>query len=427
MLYASIMSFISIEERLLMNISIGFYTLPVRFCVVALCMLLLAVPLHAQEDDEDATQARINIGQTVTDTITDAAIFDRFTFAAVAGDTVRATMAASDGLAPLLGIADGGGDVIVRTDTDANGDPLPPAEPDATVDLTFPIPEDGEYTLVASRMGTDTGTTSGSYTLTLERVEDFMVGVPDETFTCGEVEATTIVSLRLNAESERHRISVYGTDDFQPVISTQWGSDDIFEDCTTDSGAVGGDVVTFPGADAAITYEADSPNAAQFTLQGGRIGNMIVNIGSVGGGGGRFMIVVEGFAISTRQQSDLIEAYPGPAMVESGFDIYMVKTGVDRLDPQLELRSSDRVDEQICDDAGFTGCESMTPFDGAGTLFSDGQRVLGDRFSAGVRVVAPSDELVAVTFDSRAQNATGSYAVVVTGALAPPMIGPAAP
>jgi len=412
-----------------------------RMGLLMVCTLLLLTPLHAQEATEEptadptdrVTNGRISYAQTVEDTITQNSIFDRFTFDAREGDQIRAVMAAADGLVPRLGIADGSGDILVRSDQDADGSLLDAPEANATIELILTVPGDGAYALVPGRYDGAEGTSTGSYTLSLERVgsAQFLADLPQETFICEVGEATTLISVRFNAEvdSDEYRISAYGLGGVDPLLAVLWGSgDNELTDCSQDPTTMGGDAVILPTGET-FTLEGDQPeNAARFALRGGQqIGSVTANVGSIDGAPGRFMIVVEGFSLSQPEQLDSVEIALGPALAENGVAVYMVTTGQNRIDPGLEVRNEVTGEAVFCDDAGRADCTDVRSFVDAGVRFSLGGEVIGDRFTAGVAVVPRHNDLNTLEINSRARNATGDYALVIIGELLSTETGPTRP
>jgi len=413
-----------------------------RIGLITLLALLLALPLYGQETTEEptvdpndrVTNGRISYDDTIEDTVTANSIFDRFTFDAREGDFIRAVMVAGDGLVPRLGIADGSGDILVRTDQDTDGTVLDPPEANATVELTLTVPRDGPYALVPGRYDGMDGTSTGSYTLTLERVSSgqFLLDLPEDTFACDGVgTSTSLISIRFQTErgSEAYRISAYGLGELNPVLAVLWniGDTDV-TDCSRDPTTMGGDILALPSGETR-TLEGEQPgNAARFELRGTeQIGGITANVGSLDGATGRFVIVVEGFALSEPQQVDAIEVALGPAIADSGVVVYMVKQGRSRIDPVLEARDEVTGASVFCDDAGRVDCDEVRSFDGASVQFSLGEAIIGDRFAAGVVVLPRHNDLNTLELNSRARNATGNYALIIIGELAGESAGPNRP
>jgi uncharacterized protein YraI len=106
----------------------------------------------------------MDYGDTVSDYIGDDVAGGRYTFEAIAGDIVDIHMTRDSGdLDPQIIVLDANGQEIARND-DLSGEETR----DATIEgLT--IPEDGIYTIVATRYQENIGLTEGDYSLTLEK------------------------------------------------------------------------------------------------------------------------------------------------------------------------------------------------------------------------------------------------------------------
>ena len=124
------------------------------FLSVTTCYSAWAVCVNVSHAQDSPTSAPIAIDVPVLDRIPDAAPFDIWAFSAVAGEQYRADMQAAGGLAPLLGLRASSGDIIVASNQFNDGT-TQDAEPDDLVTIFFEIPSDGEYALIATRVGTD--------------------------------------------------------------------------------------------------------------------------------------------------------------------------------------------------------------------------------------------------------------------------------
>jgi hypothetical protein len=103
----------------------------------------------------------IQYGQTVTGTISDATVFQQYTFSGRAGDTVIITMETLSGnLDPLLLLGDADLNLIAEDDDGGGG---------FNARLEIVLPADGVYVIQATRygQGTNLGQSSGDYRLTL--------------------------------------------------------------------------------------------------------------------------------------------------------------------------------------------------------------------------------------------------------------------
>lgn len=392
---------------------------------IVMILLCFGATTYAQEDDQ-ITDDIIAFDQMVTDTITERSIFDMLHFIAQRGDVVVVTMQATDGLAPLVGIANQSRTILARSDEDAQGNVLPPAQPNETITLEFEIPEEGEYVIVATRVGNEAGITTGSYSLLLQRASTAGVRTNDlqaVTFRCGEHIVTTAATLRFSgrADVDTYRISVYGLDGFAPLIRVVAGSQGELTDCSPDNQMMLDDQFILPGEDLVdLSTVEGNLAAAQMGLRGGNTLDLVeLSIGSIDGTPGRYLAVIDGFSLSVPADEIVIEALLGPLATSTELLVYMVQVGSSRIDPFITLYGeSDDNENQTCDDAGRRGCENVPSIIGLMIDFGESDLIItGTRFDAGL-ILAPGDiEPMMLGLTSRARNATGKFAIVVIGAL----------
>ncbi|NDJ59536.1 MAG: hypothetical protein GYB67_00335 [Chloroflexi bacterium] len=357
----------------------------------------------------------IRYNMTVEGAIAGGISFDWWRFEGSAGDEIRIRMAAADGLAPLIGLLDGAASLIAQS---AAG------EVDGAVQLGFTLPRSGNYTIVATRVGINEGTTTGSYSLTLQLTSSAAaapaLNLQPLVFDCQGVEATTVFTLRyieLADEPGPNLITVYGLDGFQPVIRALIEGVDPL--CSTDGEEALGDVVTLPGAEPLTITNDDFGAAARFEIDlGGLTGFVTYMIGSADGAPGRYLAVIDGFTVEPRADLDALTIWHGPRpAANTDLLVYMVGTGANsRLDPFLRFYQA----EGGCDDAGGRGCESIPSIAGVGVTLADGRQLVGDRFDAGLRI--PSGDLDYREFElgSFSGNTSGQYALMIVGELLPP-------
>jgi hypothetical protein len=393
-----------------------------RKSVIYLILIALAaVPVFAQSND-NPTVLDINYDDVVQDTITSNAFYDWWTLEAGEGDDVVIDMEASGGLAPLIGILDGSGTLVAKSDDGAV---------DSTVTLEYVIPSAGHYTIVATRVDNVNGTTTGSYTLRLRRANSPVVNVDpyqDVTFTCKDrgFDATTAATLSIAEDPVPglvHRITVYGIDGFRPVIRANFDATNAkpFEICTIDATNTVGDSFTLPGEETRSITADTVDRASQIVLSGAdQMGIITLTIASKDGLPGRYMAVLEGFAIEPKDDMDTVDMRVGPlAAKTTGITAYMVAGENSRLDPFMTLVSTG----QTCDDAGRGDCSDVPTFAQAGVLLHDGQgntvSYVGDRSDAGLTVNPGNPDTVSLQLTSRNGDTHGSYVLFFIGALPP--------
>jgi hypothetical protein len=227
---------------------------------LVLC-LLLALPAAAQTEPD---AAYISYDSVVAGSISDDIFYEWWFIQASEGDVMMVEMAAADGLAPLIGLLDPNGDLIARSaDGEVNGTAL----------MEYTLPVTGLYTIVATRVDNQRGTTSGSYSL---RTRQISAGAGRDrpyqqvVFRCRDMNVTNVATLEFAedlATAGFYRINIYGLDDFVPVIRVYLEGVDL-TDCSSDSQAMGGHSFTLPGEET-IVVEGDRLNqAAQLTISG---------------------------------------------------------------------------------------------------------------------------------------------------------------
>ncbi len=372
----------------------------------AFLLLLLSTTTAVFAQDEPTIEL-IRYGMQVEGTISDEAFFDWWQFDAAQGDSIRVQMQASDGLAPLIGITSIGGDLLARSDDGA---------PDGMVELRFEIPADGRYTLVATRVGIESGTTTGSYSLNLTLTNPPVTRDPqyqEVTFRCRDTEAATVATIDFRQDEGdpgAYRISIYGLDGFTPALRVQ-SSEQGTDFCHVGDGDAGGAIFARPGEAPVTSTEAES---AQLVINTGGVdlGDIRLMIGGLNRTPGRYFAVIEGFNIEPSVDTDTIGvrlgALPG---VSTPLLVYMIGVGDNsRLDPRLAFE-----DGAVCDDAGRRGCDDVPGAQEVSVTFPEGGTIAGDRFDAGLRIEDRVQQTL--TLSSFAGRTRGDYAFVLIGEL----------
>jgi hypothetical protein len=384
------------------------FPLPRRLTLICLIILLLATVARAQ--DNAATSLPISYGATVSDTINNDAFFDHWQVNAQAGDRLYVRMGAANGLQPLIGILSAGGTLLARSSEGGANE---------AINLSFDVPEDGLYIVVATRAGNQFGTSTGSYSLLVDNLaatptRDLMY--QDVTFQCGESDAMAVATLhfaREDSDNGAYNIFVYGFYPFQPAIRVQSGDSEV---CITEPASALGDVLTLPGERPITLTEADLARTAEYTLTAENTpdpSSITITIGSYMQMPGRYLVLVGGFALEPSDDVDVLDARLAPLPGNNGrapMQLYVVGVN-NRLDPSI-ITATGR-----CDDAGRRGCEDVPSFDGAGVILNNGVRIVGDRFDAGVRLADTLPHpLQIVSFSGTTR---GEYALLLTGELPP--------
>ncbi len=395
--------------------------------LIILFCLALTIPALAQDDINSV--GNMSYGDVVEDTLTEVAFFDWWHIQVGAGDVVYVEMIAADGLVPLVGLLDSGGNLVARSD----GERI--AEINGVADLQYVAEIDGRYTIVATRDGNENGTSTGSYTLAVslmnpdtERPDLYQ----DVEFRCEDFIVTTAATIIFDEDAEQiefFRVSVYGLDGFQPAIRAHTETND-FTYCSHDTLDMGGDSFTLPGEETLplpdVEDDVNLDQAARLNLRstGIHFGPITYTIGSEDGSPGRYMAVIEGFSISPSSDRDYLTVQLGPLARETEMLLYMVGAENTRLDPLLRQIFEDNP-EIICDDAGRRDCANVPSITGAGATITsgDGVRVIGDRLDAGLLLNPGNPDLMILEMTSRGGETHGEYALIIIGELPPRDVG----
>lgn len=379
-------------------------------------ILLMALPAVAQEDAPMAES--ISYDSPLQDSITSGAIYDWWYLQASEGDQIVVDMQAKNGLAPLIGILDPNGNLAARSED---------GEPNSQVTLEYIAPADGEYRIVATRVGNENGTTTGDYELLVRRANAPIERVnpyQEVVFRCKDYEVTNAAVLEFSDDPDQadfYRINVYGMDGFVPIIRVYLDTLDV-TDCAQDFQAMDGDSYTLPGQDT-VTVTGNLLNyASQVTIRGAaEAGVVSLTVGSKDGSTGRFLVVVEGFTISPERDTEFIRVGQGPLAALTPLLVYMISGKNERLDPSMRLVSDDpESDGVVCDDAGRRGCDDVPSVNGLDVHVSvQDVEIVGDRFDAGVLLPKGAADLREIELSSFSGNTEGKYFLVLMGELPP--------
>ncbi|MFN8371806.1 MAG: hypothetical protein U0694_02870 [Anaerolineae bacterium] len=376
--------------------------------------LLVWFPAQAQDATPDAPGTfQISYDETVQQSITPGGFYDTWRLSAQTGDVIVAYMRASNGLAPFLAILDPSSDVVAQsTAGEVNGE--------VTVEWT--VVTAGIYTVYASRVDDQYGTTTGDYELEVRNANPQPNAVDpyeNATFQCQDFEAATAITVDFGDDPDQtsaYRISVYGFDGLQPVINI-YIPDLNVSDCSSDGRFMGGDVLTLPNDMTLTVPEGDSPIAGRLNISGAdRMGIISLTIGAAYRLPGRYVVVIEGLHIGA-QDGDSISIGSGPLAAGSPVLLYMVRAQNSRLDPFVQAVLNDGT-LLTCDDAGRRTCAGDVPtFRDSSIVFSEGNPLVGSRFDAGLLLAPALGELLTVGMTSFEYRTSGEYALVIIGQL----------
>lgn len=371
------------------------------------------------------TRSSISYGQVVEETLTQLSFVDIWEFYGTEGDHIIARMVARDGLAPLLGITDAGGDLVARSDLSIDGSMQLEAPENGISEINFVLPETGPYMLVATRVGNQEGTTTGSYSLSLTFVESAAETRPfqEVVFRCGAAEIITAAALELIPEpgDGDYHVSVYGFDGFDPYIRIDVVEADETLHCGNERGDTTGQQITVPD-DGEVIVDQEAVRAAQLPLgQINHLGLVRVIIGSRDGAAGRFYVVIEGPSIQPEGNVDRVNVLTAPRARTEPLWLYMLRGQRTRIDPQISFVLEQSQDSTVCDDAGRFDCDQVPSAEDYRFPLADNALLSGDRFSAGIRVESPDLLPAFAQLRSRTAATRGVYSILLIGTL-PPLV-----
>ncbi|MCK6580898.1 MAG: hypothetical protein L6Q98_22635 [Anaerolineae bacterium] len=374
--------------------------------------LAASAPKTLSAQGDSPTFLPVSYGQDIPGTISAEAFFDHWQIDAQAGDVMQIVMTGANGLAPLVGVLDPSRTLQAASIEGA---------PDGAVSLTYTVPEGGRYIVVATRAGSELGTTTGSYRLRIDNLNPQPTPTPPgfaplTPVACGAgatfAEADPALSISFEREqfdAVAYSIRVYGFDGFDPVMRLETGERDV---CISDSADARGDRILFPDGAAYTRSPDDLFATAQLVLSEGDFAEGSVRLTfanlNTNGSQGRFAAVIGGFRIEPAEDSDRLTLQLAESVVERGGSALIYVIGANnRLDPTLLW------DDQRCDDAGRRACSDVPGIAGAGVALNNGVQMLGDRFDAGVRLTTPDlREVQVVSFGGTTR---GEYALVIYG------------
>lgn len=381
-----------------------------------LAAILLALGAFASSAQEPTpalpTQSFIGIGETVEDTILNAAVFDLWEFSALTGDVLRIEMVGSDGLAPLIGIRSAAGNILARSDLSEDGT-VTDAPVNGVAVLEYTIPEEETYVIIATRAGLANGTTEGSYTLTLSFADEREAPARENllqpvTFRCGETLATTAATIAFDEPRDSMvtvSISVYGLDGFDPVIQQgRDGQTECLEPTPLEA------AITLPDG---TQYTQDEVLSVTYTLDASQ--PVYLTLGTRGELTGRYLVLIDGFLVDAQDDQDALFLRLGPRAIETELHIYMLNSPRARLDPVIELVRQEEGTVFRCDDAGRFDCDHIDAATGYHIEMGE-EGVRGGRLDAGA-VIATGDDTPTAAALSSANNATGPYFILLVGGI----------
>jgi hypothetical protein len=389
----------------------------IKILLLISLFLFTVIPAQAQEATPDAPgNFLIFYDEIVQQTITEGGFYDTWRVDAEVGDVIVAYIRASNGLAPFAAILDPGSDVVAESiEGEVNG----------IISVEWAVVAAGRYTVLATRVGDQYGTTTGDYELEVRNATGGtstaeVNPLEQATFQCQDFEAVNVLSVNFNedaGQTDSYRISVYGFDGLQPVIRIYIPTLDL-NDCSRDSQFMVGDTLTLPNEMTTTVLSEESHTAARLTLTGvEQMGGINLVIGSAYRTTGRYVLVIEGFNVGEGRDGDFIDIANGPLAAASPLLVYMVRAQGSRVDPFAQTILNDGT-LLTCDDAGRRTCQSGVPtFRDSSIIFNEGVSIIGSRFDAGLSVAPALGEHMQIGVTSFEYRTTGQYSIVIVGQL----------
>lgn len=405
--------------------------------------LLVSTPSHAQQNF-CKTATTIEYGQSATGRLDANTFAVAYCFTGEAGDTVVIEAEATSGnLDTFLVVTDPAGETIL-----AENDDIDSTNTDSQI--TYTLPESGMYLILVSRFGGEQGTSSGRFRLALSSsssggglgssgtpvpVED-KIADPSEvvTITCdtGEVLYGGVQFTFININPGfSYTVTVFGLDDFDPVVAVE--TEPGIGRCNDDDARAAGSFVAVPGEGSLIANR----RTAQVRFSLPRNGSPVITVGSFNGQGGRFVMVIEGLAISPATEADGFILRVPEAITDEPLSVYMISRFVD-LDPYLQVASGPGLNQAFdsdgylnpdfidydnvfilaeCDDAGQGTCAETPALPGGGVAISNGSDYVTGRVDAGIQGTPETSDPFLFVFSSYQGRTRGTYAIVVMGAV----------
>lgn len=379
------------------------------------CLLIVALAGTAAAQPSDSVTTNVILpGTEVTGEISPGALFDVWEFEGRVGEEYRVEMRGANGLAPLVGLRNSSGDIVVASNVLADGS-VAETEPNGTALLLFEIPADGSYALIATRVGASSGTTTGTYTLRFDLVrqpEPTPDTQADVTFRCGGDVLPAALALTVGDQSEQGEgltVTVFGLDGFVPAVRVDYSGE---QSCAGQPASLAADEWMSVAAPEGATFTIDDSNNEASAFYRVDFGNnpvpANVTIGARSALAGTMVVVVEGLAIEREGDWDTVMLQPGPRARGIDITLWMLKAGFSRLDPLMTVAGG-----LVCDDVGLRTCDSdlrdasVSWHGGAGIVWQT------DRLDSVGRVTL--SELAGVEAVLRSQNprTTGSYTLVL--------------
>lgn len=430
--------------------------------IVALLAVGLAAPAsspaYAQSDDTCVESNQLTFPDTVVDAITNDRSILSWCFEGVRGQTVTATMTATSGdLDPYLGLTNLDFDPIYAENDDISSS-------NRNSSITVTLPETRTYVIITTRFDFADGSTTGDFTLEVSasgalgatavptsalgdggtKTFDFPT-VGDGTGEAGLGDGAIFIECDTGEEVRggvqfsfiavnpgfSYTATAIGIDGFDPVVTVETRPG--IGTCNDDNSAVLGSRVDVPGY--GNVFSTSTSAQVRFTSPGQ--GNPInISVGSFNDAPGRFVLIIEGLAISPFTELDGFSVRVPRAAQEEPLGVYMVARYTD-LDPYMYIAAGEGLNDAYspegdffpdlidfnqvfgpiyeCDDAGVGACDFSPNFESGNILISNGSSYNPGSVDAGLMLVPNTTDPILYVLGSLNGSSGGTYAILVTG------------
>lgn len=386
--------------------------------VLALVSILLIATSSLRAYQPRSTCLPIAFGETVYGNITASTNAVTYCFYGVRGDTINIAMFTTSGdLDGYLGLLYRPTDeVLVEVDDSIGTDPTL---------SNYTLPYDGEYVIIATRYDLGTGSTTGSYELTLSMRAIPTAPIGDNvSVTCHDgpdiVNGAEIVVVQMRS-GFIYKATAVGLYGFDPILAIL----DSYGDglCSDDDSPAEDYSLLLPTTGAVW----GQPTSAQITFEQNAdtvFDDVSLVVGGYEGSGGEFVLILEGMAFTSADNlGDPFSIVLSPAIVDYGLPITAYMIGENNSIDPLIMTVSDDMDYHLtddlnslieCDDAGSLCWGISEDLSGYYVERNNGRRVRADNLDAMLMVpldYIPYSELRFVMSSYEARS-TGNYIVV---------------
>jgi hypothetical protein len=229
----------------------------------------------------------------------------------------------------------------------------------------------------------------------------------------------------------QYTVTVFGVADFDPIVAVETAPG--VGDCNDDAPAAAGSEIAVPGLGNLVSNNRTAQ--VRFTTSSRSDSVVNITVGAVGGGGGQYVMVLEGLAISPSTELDGFAVRVPTSVAQDPLSVYMVSQFTD-LDPTLEAAQGEGLDQAydengdfdpdlvdfndlssvaFCDDVAVGDCSDTPAFPGGGVDIANGSRYVAGELDAGLVIIPQSSRPILYIFGSAGGRSAGQYAIMIIG------------